>query len=130
MSTTLMLLEHTSQIVPMAGDGILDLLDGKITETKTVARGFASLAGLGFVIYQAIISRGAMARIIMSGLAAGIFVWIVFNVTTVQDRVDNEVNSAPPIGQLRLVDHDASVSAFAPGRDVPHELTHRAVPRL
>lgn len=130
MSTTLMLLEHTSQIVPMAGDGVLDFLDTKISEAGTVLKGFSVVAGIGFVVFQAIVSRGAMARIIMSGLAAGIFVWIVWNVTTVKDRVDNEVNSAPPVGQLHFLDHDASTSGTAQGPGVPHGLAHRAVARL
>lgn len=133
MSTTLMLLEHTSQVLPMASDGILDFLDTKIGEAGTVLKGFSVVAGIGFVVFQAIVSRGAMARIIMSGLAAGIFIWIVWNVTTVKDRVDNEVNSAPPVGQLRFADSDVvhSDSVFSSGpsdswRDLAH---HRALTR-
>ena len=33
----------------------------------------------------------------ISGIAAGIFVWIVFNVTDLRDRVDSEVNAAAPV---------------------------------
>ncbi len=78
----------------LAADGILDTISEKATEAQGVLRVIASVASIGFVIYQAISSRGAMARILISGLAAGVFVWIVFNVTELSDRVDNEVNAA------------------------------------
>ena len=78
----------------LAADGILDTISAKATEAQAVLRVIASVASIGFVIYQAISSRGAMARILVSGLAAGVFVWIVFNVTELSDRVDNEVNAA------------------------------------
>lgn len=78
----------------LAADGILDTISEKATEAQGVLRVIASVASIGFVIYQAISSRGAMARILVSGLAAGVFVWIVFNVTELSDRVDNEVNAA------------------------------------
>lgn len=78
----------------LAADGILDTISAKATEAQGVLRVIASVASIGFVIYQAISSRGAMARILVSGLAAGVFVWIVFNVTELSDRVDNEVNAA------------------------------------
>lgn len=78
----------------LAADGILDTISVKATEAQAVLRVIASLASIGFVLYQAISSRGAMARILVSGLAAGVFVWIVFNVTELSDRVDNEVNAA------------------------------------
>ncbi len=78
----------------LAADGILDTISAKATEAQGVLRVIASVASIGFVIYQAISSRGAMARILVSGLAAGVFVWIVFNVTELSNRVDNEVNAA------------------------------------
>ena len=37
--------------------------------------------------------------ILISGLAAGVFVWIVWNVTTLRDRVDNEVSAPPAVVQ-------------------------------
>ncbi len=93
--STLMLLTETAQTTVMAGDGILDFLDVKVGEVGSLLRTFSIVAGIGFVVWQAIASRGAMARIVISGLSAAVFVWIVFNVTQVRDRVDNEINSAP-----------------------------------
>lgn len=104
MSTTLMLVTDAAQVIhSAAGDGILDWSNGKIGETGALMRGLAVVVGIGFVIFQAIASRGAMARIIMSGLAAAVFIWIVFNVTSLRDRVDNEINSAPEPGQTSQV---------------------------
>lgn len=76
--------------------GILDWTETKLGELGTLFRTFSIVAGIGFVIFQAIRSGGAMARIVISGLAAAIFVWIVFNVTDLRDRVDTEVNAAAP----------------------------------
>jgi len=86
---------HTlSAAVPQAaGGGIIDWLTGKNAAVQTLSRAFSITAGIIFVIYQAIVSRGAMARVIIAGIAAGIFIWIVFNVTDLQTRVQNEVNA-------------------------------------
>jgi hypothetical protein len=99
--SALLLVGDTAQLVAAAagGDGILDWGNGKITEAGGLLRGLSVVVGIGFVIWQAIASRGAMARIVMSGLAAAVFIWIVFNVTALRDRVDNEVNSSPTLGQ-------------------------------
>jgi hypothetical protein len=76
-----------------AGSGIIDWLTGKNAAVQTLGRGFSVTAGIIFVIYQAFVSRGAMARIIIAGIAAAAFVWIVWNITALKDRVDNEVNA-------------------------------------
>lgn len=89
--------------------GILDLLTSKNTAVQTFLRGLAITLGIIFVIYQAVVSRGAIARIVISGLAAALFVWIVFNVTALQARVDNEVNAdGPPTVQLVQGPRDAT----------------------
>lgn len=81
--------------------GLLDLLTSKNAAVQAFLRGLAVTLGIIFVIYQAVVSRGALARIIISALAAGLFVWIVFNVTALQTRVDNEINAGgPPTVQM------------------------------
>lgn len=77
-----------------SGQGLLDWLTGKLTELQSTFRLLSVVGGMGFVIWQAISSRGAMARIIVSGLAAALFVWIVWNITSLQDRVDHEVKAS------------------------------------
>lgn len=98
MSTTLQLLTQVAAVLPMADDDLIGFTTDKLTEVGTMFRVGSIVAAVGFVIFQAIASRGAMARIITSGVAAAVFVWIVFNVTDLKDRVDNEMNSAPAIG--------------------------------
>lgn len=98
-------------LIPMDSTGILDLLSSKNSAVQTFLRGLAVTLGIIFVIYQAVVSRGALARIIISGLAAALFIWIVFNVTSLRTRVDNEVNAdGPPTVQLVQTHHDATPS--------------------
>lgn len=81
-------------VAPFApGDGVLDMLTTLNTETLTVLRALAITLAVVFVIWQAVVSRMAMARIIVATLAAGIFVWAVLNVTAVKDLVNNELNA-------------------------------------
>ena len=79
------------------GQGILDWLTAKNSQTQTLLRAMAVTLGIIFVIWQAVSSRGAMARVIIAIVAAGIFVWGVWNVTDIKDRVENEVNALGPV---------------------------------
>ena len=91
--------------VPMESTGLLDLLSSKNTAVQVFLRGLAVTLGIIFIIYQGVVSRGALARIIVAGLAAGLFVWIVFNVTALQNRVDNEVNADGAPAGMAVQDH-------------------------
>lgn len=97
---------HPRIVLEAAGPGtvgILDWINAKSSELQTVGRGLAVTFGIVFVLYQAIVSRGAMARVIIAGIAAGIFIWIVWNVTALKDRVGQEVNAArPPVTASRI----------------------------
>ena len=75
----------------VAGAGLIDTATEKITNIGTLCKLGSSVAGMGFVIYQAISSRFALARVLIAGLTAGVLVWIVFHVTNLQNKVDNEV---------------------------------------
>ena len=95
MSVLQLVLDNTpSTVTVLAGTGFFDTATEKIGDLGTLFRALSAVAGMGFVVFQAISSRGAIARILISGLAAGLFVWIVFNVTDLQNRVDDEVNAA------------------------------------
>lgn len=87
----------SGHVVAAGGDseGLLNWVDMKSDEAKNVARTVAVLLAIVFFMWNVIAARGALARMIMAGLAAGLFIWIVFNVTELRDRVDDEVNSAP-----------------------------------
>lgn len=74
--------------------GLFDLASNKINTAMTVVRAFASLAAIGFVVWRGIKTSGAFGAIVIAGLCAGAFVWIVFNVTEIKNRVGSEVTSA------------------------------------
>ncbi|MDP9240455.1 MAG: hypothetical protein M3O55_07425 [Actinomycetota bacterium] len=93
-------LAHHYVVTLAPSGGILDWGNGKVTELGTFFRGFSIVGGIGFVIFQALASRGAFSRIIISGLAAAVFIWIVWNVTDLRDRVGNELKTAPAYVQL------------------------------
>ena len=101
---------HQSGVVMAAGDGILDWVSSKNTQTQTVLRGVAVTLGIIFVIIQAVASRGAMARIIISLIAAGIFIWGVWSVTDIKDRVGNEMALGSVVVQLDAAAPASSLS--------------------
>lgn len=79
-------------IIPLESTGIFDWFNEKNASAQAAARGFSITAAIIFVIVTAIISKLAAARVIIAGIIAGIFVWIVFNVTDLENRVDNEMS--------------------------------------
>jgi len=93
LSLTTAVSAHPLVVVTAGNTGLLDWLTTKLTDLQSVFRLLSVVGGMGFVIWQGISSRGAMARIIIAGIAAGIFIWIVWNVTALQTRVGNEVGA-------------------------------------
>ncbi len=94
-----LLLAQAADVTLAAGEGFLDWGTAKNTQTQALFRGVSITVAIIFVIWQAIASRMAMARIIIAGVTAGILVWVVWNVTNLKDRVDNEVNAMPAVVQ-------------------------------
>jgi hypothetical protein len=105
MSTLATVLTLHTLLIPLDGTGIIDWLTSKNTAVQVLFRGFSITAGIGFVIWQGIKSQGAMSRIIAAGIAAGIFIYFVFSITDIKDRVKTEVGSERP----------AIVSTWQPG---------------
>lgn len=95
MNSTLQVVQEAAT-TDLLATGILDWAGDKAAELGDLFRAFSVVAGIGFVIWRAIIARGAMAAVVIAGLAAAVFIFIVWNVTDLQDRVDEEVNGAPP----------------------------------
>ena len=89
------LAHHTAHAAALlAGTGILDTANTKAAAVQVTLRLGAGVGALFFVIKNAISSGGAISRIVVAGAAAGVFMWIVFNVTDLQNRVGTEVNGA------------------------------------
>lgn len=96
-------------------DGILDWVDNAAARTTSTGRNVAIAAAVIFVIVVMVSSKMAMTKVIVAGLSAGVFIWIVYNVTDIEDRVDNEVNAHS----------SAVVQIVQPPGEIP-ELRHAA----
>lgn len=108
MTTTFALLDQAPTVLA-AADGVFDWAGEKIQALEVLFRAFAVVAAVFFVIYRAIVTKGAFSAIVIAGVAAAVFVYIVWNVTDLQQRVDTEVNSAPA--------GDTQLSAVTPQPD-------------
>jgi hypothetical protein len=97
--------------------GLLDWATAKNAQTQTLMRAMAVTLGIVFIFIQGVISRGAMARILIATISAGIFVYAVWNITAIQDRVGNEVN-----GMSVSVVH-TTADLRAPSRPDQHQPT-------
>ncbi|WP_425955264.1 hypothetical protein [Xylanimonas sp. McL0601] len=71
----------------------------------TLVRGVAITLGVLFVIIRGVASRGAMTQVIVAGIAAAIFVWIIFNVTQLRDTVGNDLPGAAAVVQTIPTGH-------------------------
>lgn len=98
--SALQLLNDPSVTTVLAGSGLIDTATEKLNDIGALAKVFTSVAAVIFVIYQAIQSRGAMARVVVAGFAAAVFMWLVWNVEALQGRVDNEINASASSSQL------------------------------
>lgn len=80
-------------VITLADQGILPWINSKGAQAQDTLRTIASLVAIGFLIFTAFKTRGALSSIIVAGLVAGVFLWIVWNVTALRDRVGDEVNN-------------------------------------
>lgn len=95
MSTAQMLAEQGPMVVQAASEGVFDLATEKVDALMVLLRAFAVVVAVIFIIYRAIATKGAMAAIVIAAAAGALFVYAVWNVTDLQGRVSNEINSAP-----------------------------------
>jgi|SRR5664279_3151694 len=102
------LISFVQDAIPLAGDsstlvaaggGITDWLTNKNQAVATLVRAVAITFVMIFVLYQAYKSGFAAARIIMASITGAILLWVVFNVTDLQDRVDTEINATASLVQ-------------------------------
>lgn len=74
------------------GGGLLDWTCGMADRVRLVIRAVAITVAVIFVVYKAVTSKFAIGTIIVSALAAGVFIWIVFNVMDLQQEVGNDLD--------------------------------------
>lgn len=96
--STIEFLNAAADVVPAAeihAQGVLGWIGDKAVQVETLIKVLATVVAVGFVVYRAIASVFKWGTIIMTALLAGAFIWIVHNVDFVQQKVEEEVESAP-----------------------------------
>ncbi len=94
-----------AHLVPLAGDGLLDLIEQANARTRSLARGVSITIGILFVIVAAVTSRMSMARVIIAILAAGLLIFGVYNVTDIKDRIGNDLDGQAGVRLIDAVPH-------------------------
>ena len=79
-----------------ADDGIVGTLTNLNVSIQELVRAVAVTLGIIFIVIAGVASGGRMSRILIAGAAAGFFIWLVFNVTSVKDKVDADINAGGP----------------------------------
>lgn len=113
MSNTQYLAEQGPMMV-QAAEGVFDLATEKLDALNVLMRAAAVVVAVVFIIYRAIATKGAMAAILIAVACGAIFIYGVWNVTDLQDRVGTEINSAPDGSSLTVdVDQPAALLGHA-----------------
>jgi hypothetical protein len=79
--------------------GLLDWTTDTASNLQTVLRVVAITVAILFVVFKAVQSKFAIGTIIVSALAAGVFIWIVYNVTALRDTVGEDLPGSAPVSQ-------------------------------
>lgn len=95
MLGTFLLTDVIGNLLPLAGDGVLDLANRKLGEFHQTLLLAGGMFAVVFVLMQAISGKGSVARIVVAGIAAAVFLFIIHNTDFLRKQVDNELNSAP-----------------------------------
>ena len=85
----------TSSVTIQAG--LLDWTTDTASNLQTVLRVVAITVAILFVVFKAVQSKFAIGTIIVSALAAGVFIWIVYNVTALRDTVGEDLPGSAPV---------------------------------
>lgn len=113
MSVTLAFLTSVPQVIVMAaGESITDQITTLFADVKDVVLIGGSLAAMVFFITKVAAARGSMVSILGGLLAAGLFTWGIYNVTTVKDGVNEQINKGAPV--ISQVDHATPDSPTVP----------------
>lgn len=83
-----------------AGDvvraGLLDWASETAVDLRPVLQTVAITVAVLFVIYKAVQSKFSLGTIVVSALAAGVFVWVVFNVNSLSDTIGEDLPGDSP----------------------------------
>lgn len=86
--------------------GVLDWTSSTASDLREVLRVVAITVAVLFVVFKAVTSKFAVGTIVVSALAAGVFIWIVYNVTALRDTVGEDLPGSAPV--VEYVDSPAA----------------------
>lgn len=117
MSTLISLTEVSTQllttdpgVLASSTGGILDWVDDKSAQATNTIRNVVIVVALLMIAITAVVTKMAFAKLIATGLAAGFFIWLVFNIDWVQNLVGNEIGAGEVVTTSTLAAppaHDA-----------------------
>ena len=76
---------------PAVRAGLLDWASQTAVDVRPVLQTVAITVAVLFVVYKAVQSKFSLGTIVVSALAAGVFIWAVFNVTTLRDTIGEDL---------------------------------------
>lgn len=71
--------------------GLIDWAEQTAVDIRPILQTVALTVAVLFVIYKAVHSKFSFGTIVVSALAAGVFVWAVFNVDSLSDTIGEDL---------------------------------------
>ena len=91
-------------------DGVIAWLTSFFGDLDTLIKAGATVFAAGVFVFKVIESRFATTTILVAGIMAGLFVWVVWNITIIKDGVDKDINGKTTAS--------AMVQMYAPRSDL------------
>lgn len=79
----------------VADGGVFGWVESEAGQLQSTMQTLSIVVAVIFVVFRAVKTGFAIASIAISALMAAVFVWIVYNVDILSNRVDEEINSSP-----------------------------------
>lgn len=90
-----------------AEGGILDLANDKLADLKSTLTLGGSVFVIGLLILYTFKGGFTVGKLLMNGLLAGIFIFLITNADFLADKTEAEFNSAPPaVVQTTTTSHE------------------------
>lgn len=103
MQTIYLLTAATDHAVPMAG--ILDTVNSLSEDVKNTIQTLVTVVAVAFALVRMVMAKFALTAILISGLVAGLAIWIVYNVGWLQENIGDDINGEHSLSRLLADDH-------------------------
>lgn len=87
--------EVAPDVQVLADGGVFGWVESEAGQLQSTMQTLSVVVAVIFVVFRAVKTGFAIASIAIAALMAGVFVWIVYNVDILSNRVDEEINSSP-----------------------------------